>query len=216
MGEPQTQHEIAFPRLSESQIAALARIATRLRLRDGEGLFRAGASRGGFFVVLSGALEIVDDSGGEPRIVAVHGPGEFTGDIDILRRRRPVVSAVARGDTELLEVPPGDIRRIISEQPGLGELILRAFIARREALLASGFQGVRVIGSGRSRDAYRIREFLTRNQVQVTWIDTDDDPGVGELVRSFGLDEQELPAVVARGSGCYATRPRASSPRRSG
>ena len=63
VSEPQTQRDTAFPRLDGSQIAALERIATRHRLQDGEALFRAGASRGGFFVVLSGALEIIDDSG---------------------------------------------------------------------------------------------------------------------------------------------------------
>ena len=154
--DPREEPDIAFPRLDESQIAVLERFASRRSLRDGESLFEAGARRGGFFVVLSGALEIIDSSAGEPRTIAVHEPGEFTGDIDILRRRRPVVSAVARGDTEVLEVPPADIRRIIGEHPALGELILRAFVARRDQLVASGFQGVRVIGSGHSRDAYQI------------------------------------------------------------
>src|SRR6266508_1439875 len=66
--------------------------------------------------------------------------GEFTGDIDILSRRRPVVSAVARGDTQVLHVPSTDIRHIIVERPALGERILKAFIARRDQLLESGFQ----------------------------------------------------------------------------
>ncbi|HEX5831513.1 MAG TPA: cyclic nucleotide-binding domain-containing protein, partial [Gemmatimonadaceae bacterium] len=170
-----TRRDVAFPQLGERDIATLAHSATRRHLRDGESLFQAGASRGGFFVVLSGAVEIVDRNGSEPRPVAVHEPGEFTGDIDILSRRRPVVSAVARGDSELLDVPPSEIRRIIGEQSTLGERILRAFTARRALLLDSGFEGLRVIGSGGSRDASRIREFLTRNQVPVTWIDTDED-----------------------------------------
>ncbi|MGH7648224.1 MAG: FAD-dependent oxidoreductase, partial [Gemmatimonadaceae bacterium] len=47
--------------------------------------------------------------------------------------------------------------------------------------------------------AYHLREFLSRNQVPVTWIDTDDDPGVGELLEHFGLGEKDLPAVVCDG-----------------
>jgi thioredoxin reductase (NADPH) len=191
--------KIAFPRLDQSQIAALAPFATRRHFHDGQPLFQAGTSHGGFFIVLSGAVEIVDSSGSEPRRVALHGPNEFTGDIDILSQRRSVVSAVARGDTDVLEVAPDDIRRIIGEDPGLGELILQAFVTRREQLLESGFQGIRVIGSGSSRDAYRIREFLDRNQVPITWIDVDEDPEAGEMLRHFGLDEAALPVVVCEG-----------------
>ena len=193
------RNEIAFPRLSADQLATLAEYAARRDFHDGDRLFEAGGNRNAFFVVVTGEIEIIDRSGDEPRTVAVHRPGEFTGDVDLLTRRRPLVSAVARGDTRVLEIAPPNVRRIIAERPAVGELILRAFIARRQLLIDSGFQGVRVIGSGRSRDAYHLREFLGRNQVPVTWIDTDEDPGVGELLAHFGLGERDLPAVAYDG-----------------
>ncbi len=163
-----TRQEVAFPRLSDAEIAALAAIGTRRRMRDGEPLFRAGEPGGGFFVVLSGSVEVVDQSGDEPQTVALHQPGEFTGDIDILTRRRPVVSAVARGDTEVLHVPSVEICRIIDERPALGEILLKAFITRRELLEESGFQGLRVVGPEHSRQCLAIRDFLARNQVPFT------------------------------------------------
>jgi thioredoxin reductase (NADPH) len=206
MNETDTKRHAAFPRLDDADIAALTTIASRRRLRDGEPLFEAGGHRGGFFVVLAGAVEIVDRSGDEPRTVIVHQPGEFTGDIDILSRRRPVVSAIARGDTEVLHIPSTDIRRIITERPALGEIILRAFIARRELLVESGFQGLRVIGSERSRDVFRIREFLTRNQVPFTWVGVEAEPAVGELFQSLGLTQEDMPAV-ALGSGALLRNP---------
>lgn len=190
---------VAFPRLTHDQVATLAAFATPRTVREGDLLFEAGGSHNAFFVVVSGTVEIIDRSGDEPRTLVTHQSGEFTGDVDLLTRRRPLVSAVARGDTKVLEIAPADIRRIIAERPAVGEVVLRAFIARREMLLDSGFQGVRVIGSGNSRDAYHLREFLSRNQVPVTWIDTDDDPGVGELLAHFGLGEADLPAVVCDG-----------------
>ena len=110
--------------------------------------------------------------------------------------RPALISAVARGNTEVFEIAPSDIRRIMSERPALGELLLRAFIARRELLVASDFQGLRVLGAGSSRDTFRIRDFLARNQVPFTWVDVDHDPQVGELLRSFGLSEADTPVVV--------------------
>lgn len=190
---------VAFPKLNERQIDTLSKFATRRRFRDGDALFQAGVSPATFFVVLSGAVEIVDRSSKEPRTVVVHQPGEFTGDIDILTRRATVVSAIARGDTEVLEVAPAEVRRIIAEDPATGDVILRAFITRREQLLESGFQGVRVIGPSDSRDTYRIREFLSRNQVPVTWLDVDTDSGATEMLQHFGVDAAALPVVVCAG-----------------
>ena len=188
--------DVANPRLSEPDITALAEVGTRVRLSDGESLFQAGLRRGGFFVVLSGAVEVRDQSGPAPRQVALHGAGQFTGDIDILTRRAPVVSAFARGETELLRVSSAEIRRIISARPAIGDTLLRAFIARREQLLASGLGGIRMLGSAGSRDAFRLRELLTRNQVPFTWIDVDEDPGIAELARHLGLEHEHLPAVI--------------------
>lgn len=196
MSDPEPQG-VANPRLSEADIAALAPHGTCSRLHDGEPLFQAGGQRGGFFVVLEGAVEVLDSAGDEPRRVMLHGPRQFTGDIDVLTRRRSVVGAVARGETEVLGISSSDIRTIIGERPRLGETILRAFIARREELLESGFEGLRVIGSAASREAFRIREFLSRNQVPFTWIDVDEDPGIAEMLRDLGLRGDDLPAIAA-------------------
>lgn len=185
------------PRLTDAEVAALALTGTRRRLHDGEPLFQAGERRGGFYIVLEGEVEIIDRSSTEPRLVATHGPGQFTGDIDILTRRSAVVGAVARGDTTVLGVSSADIRRVIGERPRLGETILRAFIARREELLESGLEGLRVIGSGSSRDSFRLREFLSRNQVPFTWVDVDEEQGITEILGDFGVGEADLPVVAA-------------------
>jgi thioredoxin reductase (NADPH) len=198
--------DVVNPQLTDTEIAALVPHGRRRMLGDGESLFKAGDQRGGFYIVLAGAIQVVDHSGDDAQTIAMHGPGQFTGDIDIIARRRPVVDAVARGETTVLGVSSADIRRIIAERPRIGETILRAFIARREALLESGFQGVRVIGSGESREAFRIREFLSRNQVPFTWIDVAGDPRTADLLRDFGIVEKDLP-VVAAGSSPFIRNP---------
>lgn len=206
MQEPENPWQIANPRLDNAQIAILEPFATARHLQDGDSLFEAGDRRGGFYIVVAGTVEIVDHSTGEPRTVARHGPREFTGDIDIMSRRLPVVSAVARGETDVLHVSSRDIRRIIGARPSLGELILRAFIARREMLVASGFQGLRVIGSGTSKETFRLRKFLASNHVPFKWIDLETEPGVARLLESFGVEERDTPVVV------YGTRPLMRNP----
>jgi thioredoxin reductase (NADPH) len=187
---------VAFPTLDDVHVATLAKFGTRRVSRDGEHLFKAGDREYKFFVVERGAVEIVEHSSGETKRVALHERHAFGGDVSLVTGRPALVSAVARGETEVFEITPADIRRIMGERPALGELLLRAFIARRELLVASDFQGLRVLGAGSSRDTFRIRDFLARNQVPFTWIDVDHDPQVGALLRSFGLSEADTPLVV--------------------
>ncbi|HEX9444371.1 MAG TPA: cyclic nucleotide-binding domain-containing protein, partial [Candidatus Binatia bacterium] len=95
-------HTAAFPKLTDAQMTALSSCAgaTLKRYRDREALFKTGDRNFNFYVVKSGAVEIVDDSGETPKTIAVLGPGEFTGDVAHLTGRPSVVSAIARGDTE--------------------------------------------------------------------------------------------------------------------
>ena len=50
------------------------------RYADGEKLFELGDRDFKFFVVKSGRVEILDESGEKPVSVTILGPGEFTGD----------------------------------------------------------------------------------------------------------------------------------------
>lgn len=189
------QQKVAFPTLDDLQVATLAKFGTRRVLRDGELLIKAGDREYKFFVVERGAVEIVEHSSGDTKRVALHERHAFGGDVSLVTGRPALISAIARGDTEIFEISPADIRRIMGERPALGDLLLRAFIARRELLVASDFQGLRVLGAP-SRDTFRIRDFLAKNQVPFTWIDTTHDPQVGALLKGFGLTEADTPVVV--------------------
>ncbi len=189
-------HETAFPRLDDAQLAELKRFATPRTFRDGEALFSAGERGFKFFVVLSGRVAITEAASGAVRTVTVHGPREFTGDVDMLTGRPAVVTARAQGDCEVLEVGPEDLRRLIGERPDLGDRVLHAFVARRRLLEASGFVGCRVVGSRYSRDTFRVRDFLARNRVPFTWVDPDSDPVAEELLRRLGVPASDLPIVT--------------------
>ena len=187
---------IAFPTLDDLQVTSLATFGTRRSLRDGEYLFKAGDREYKFFVVERGAVEIMEHSSGELKRVALHERHAFGGDVSLVTGRPALVNAIARGETEVFEIAREDIKRIMGERPALGDVLFRAFIARRELLVASEFQGLRVIGPGSCRDTFRIRDFLARNQVPFTWIDLDRESQVDEMLQGFGLTEADTPVVV--------------------
>jgi thioredoxin reductase (NADPH) len=195
----QALYAAAYPKLDDIQIASLAKCAGAevQRYQDGQYLFRVGDRNYKFYVVRSGQVEIRDEGGETPKIVRVHPPGEFTGDESQLSGTATLLSAVARGDCEVYEIPTEKLRQVWNRCPDLGDIILQAFIARRQLLLESGeFTGLRVIGSRYSRDTFRIRDFLARNRVLFTWLDLETDQKVRRLLEHFGVSEDETPVVV--------------------
>src|SRR5438477_9780865 len=201
-GSPMVTHElseVAFPTLDEAQIAEIERCADASleHHEDGEVLIEVGDRDFKFFLVKSGAVEILDMSGDAPRTIVVHGPGQFSGDVSHLTGNPAVIRAVARGATEAYAVSSDALRQMLNECPALSDIILQAFIARRQLLRQSeSFTGLRVIGSRYSRDTFRIRDFLAKNRVLFTWLDLENDREVGELLEQFGVSEADTPIVA--------------------
>ena len=82
---------------------------------------------------------------------------------------------------------PDGLRQILNHCPDLSDIILQAFIARRQLLRESAdFTGLRVIGSRYSQDTFRVRDFLAKNRVLFTWLDLEADPQVKQLLKQFG------------------------------
>ena len=193
---------VAFPTLDETQISQLARCtdAEPKLFRDGQRLFSAGDQNMNFFIVKSGEVEIVDYSGDEPKTLTTHRQGQFTGDISHLTGLPAIVTGVARGDCEVYEITGDALRNALNQCPVISDIILQAFIARRQLLRESpNFTGLRVIGSRYSPDTFRVRDFLSKNRVLFTWVDVETDPNVDRLLKQFGVTESDTP-VVACGS----------------
>ena len=192
-------HQVAFPRLDDSQLDALGRCAgaSLHQHKAGQKLIEVGERDFKFFVVKSGEIEILDESGETPKTIAVLERGEFTGDVSHLTGGPSLVSAIVRDTCETYEVSAEGVREILNRFPALGDVILQAFIARRQLLKESGnFTGLRVIGSRYSRDTLRIRDFLSRNRVPFTWLDLEADPQVDQLLKQFGVSAADTPVVA--------------------
>lgn len=195
----QTLHSIAFPILNEDQIAQAGECTTLTpkRYQDGETLIAIGDRAFKFFIVKSGAIEILDDSGDEPKVIATHRKGQFTGDISHLTGGPAIITAIARDNCEVYEISAAALRHLLNQCPSLSDIILQAFIARRQLLRESpNFIGLRVIGSRYSADTFRVRDFLTRNRALFTWVDLETDPQVNQLLKEFGVTEADTPVVA--------------------
>ena len=176
-GMPETaDREGAFPRLAEDQLTRLRGLGEVRAAEAGEVLFAEGDASSDFFVVLSGALAIVQGYGRENRVIAVHGPGRFTGELSTLTGQRIYLSGVVRDPGEVVQVPIEKLREIVDEDKVLSDLILGAYMARR-SILIDAETGIKLIGSRFSPDSRRLREFLARNRMPYQWTDLEEALG---------------------------------------
>lgn len=190
---------LAFPKLDAETLAGFdsCKLPVRKRYRDGEALFHAGDRDSRFFVIISGKVEIVDETGDEPKTVVMHEPGEFAGDVSQITGRPAVVSGYARGEIEVFEVSQPALREILNQHPDLADIILQAFITRRQLLRESGnFVGLRVIGPHSSTETFRVSDFLSRNGALFTWLDPTTDAHVADLLEQVGHKETDWPVVM--------------------
>jgi len=201
-----SEHDVAFPRLSRAQIDALRPWGRVRAIAPGDVLFQEGDRGFSFYVVLEGAVEIVEQSHGTPRQVTVHEPGEFTGDVDTLSGRAALVTGRATARGEVLELTAAELRQAVDALPETAEIVLKAFLTRRTLLLSDGFEGIKIIGSRFSPDAHRLRDFATRNAIPFTWIDLESDEQAETLLRQFGVPPSATPVVIGR-EGRYLPNP---------
>ena len=95
----------AFPSLTDEQIETLAAYGQRRPTREGDLLFRQGDPECDFFVILAGTVAIVEGYGSDERVISVHGPGRFLGELNLLTGQAVFVTAVVREAGEVLAVP---------------------------------------------------------------------------------------------------------------
>jgi thioredoxin reductase (NADPH) len=188
----------AFPRLTDEQIAALTPLGERRRTRPGEVLYREGDRVAELLVILAGQVAIIEGYGGHERLILVHGPGRFLGEVNLLTGQASFTTAVVREAGEILAIPMERLRSALLQDPLLEDLILRACLLRRAILVGLG-TGFRIVGSRHSPDTRRLREFAARNRLPHSWVDLEEDSEAEALLRELGVAPEETPIVIWRG-----------------
>ncbi|MEV5714688.1 FAD-dependent oxidoreductase [Amycolatopsis mediterranei] len=190
----------AFPRLTREQLDALCPAGERRPVRPGDVLYAQGECSPGWYVVLSGKVAIQHREGDETRTVRVHGPGRFLGELGLLEGQPSFFTAVAAEPGEVLVAGVGELKRLVTGDPVLGDLILRAYLVRRALIIGSG-DGLRIVGSCYSPDTRRLLEFVARNRLPYRLDDLDQDRGAEALLRRLGVTVDQTPVVVLPGAG---------------
>ncbi|WPB82523.1 FAD-dependent oxidoreductase [Archangium violaceum] len=198
--DPYARDAQTFPRLSPEMAERVAAYGTEEWLPGGTLLFQRGDRSVDFFLVLEGSVEIFDHGPhDEPSVFTVHDDRQFTGELDLFNDREVLVSGRTRSDSRVTRVKRADFRRMVSNEPDIGEMIMRAFILRRVGLIRHVHGGVVLIGPGHGGNTLRLQSFLLRNGYPHRLFDTEADPDAGGFLACFKLTAEQLPVVIAPG-----------------
>ena len=206
MTEPQLNppvspsHEaLMFPVLTSAQIARIAAHGVTRPITEGEVLIEAGDPVVPVFVVKAGEIEIVRPSPLGDTLVAVHGPGKFSGEANIMLGRRSLTRARATRSGEVIQLTREEMLGLVQTDAEISDILMRAFIYRRLELASHGLGDVVLIGSQHSAGTLRIKEFLTRNGHPFTYLDLDRDADVQDLLDRFHIAATDVPVLLCRG-----------------
>ncbi|MFE3505759.1 FAD-dependent oxidoreductase [Kitasatospora sp. NPDC059160] len=185
----------AYPLLSDDQIAILRSCGQVRPVREGEQLVRAGDPSEEFFVVLSGTVAVVEGHSEQQQLVHLHEPRSFLGELGVLEGQTALLGALVSTPGEVLAVGLAALRDLLSREPALGDVILRAYLLRRTILAGAG-TGFRIIGSAFSPDTRRLLDFAARNRLPHRWADLEKDTEAEALLTRLGIAPEETPIVV--------------------
>lgn len=190
-----------FPTLTAAQIDRVRPSGKVREVNDGDILFQPGDAGVSFFILLSGRMEIVQPDLHGERFIIAHGPGEFTGELSMISGQRCLVLGRVTESGEFLELSSEGLRALIARDAELSEIIMRAFILRRLALISHNLGNMILMGSRHSAHTLRLREFLGRNGHPYTYVDLDTDKTSQELLDRFQVKVEDIPVVICQGHG---------------
>jgi thioredoxin reductase (NADPH) len=178
------------PILSESQLATLASHGEQRSAEVGDVLFRVGDTRYPFIAILAGEAAILDANGRE---IIRHGASGFLGEMNLMSGQTVYLTAVVTQPMRYIAVDRDELRPLLFEDGPLGDLLLSAFMARREALQQQGV-GIEIVGPRSSEPTRRIVEFARRNRLPYTWRDPEHsaDPALAAQIDELAPDEIPL------------------------
>lgn len=180
------------PTLSASQLATLIELGEERTADVGDVLYRVGDRDYPFIAIVEGEVAILDAGGNE---IVRHGASGFLGELNLLSGQTVFVTAVVIKPLNYIAVDREVLRSLLYEDGPLSDVVLSAFIARREALQRVQGIGVEIVGPHSSKATMRMLEFARSNRLPLTWRDPEraDDPAAAALVTD--LDEATLPLV---------------------
>src|SRR5205823_2237477 len=108
-----------FGALPEKQLKTAAHLADEVEVKEGTHLVDEGRFAHEFFVIEDGKADVVVDG----KTIAELGPGDFFGEIALIKTERRTASVVAKTPMKLVVIFGPNFRSLASDLPGVQQKI---------------------------------------------------------------------------------------------
>jgi thioredoxin reductase (NADPH) len=156
----------------------------------GEKLFEIGDETYPFIAILEGEAAVRDGAGNE---IVRHGASGFLGEMNLLSGQTVFLTAVVTEPMRYIAVEREELRRLLREDAPLSDILLSAFVQRREMLQQRQGIGVEIVGPRSSEPTRRLVDFAKRQRLPYTWADPAESEEAAQALE--GLEPSEIPLV---------------------
>jgi thioredoxin reductase (NADPH) len=155
----------------------------------GDELFRIGDETYPFIAIVEGEAAVLDGAGHE---IVRHSESGFLGEMNLLSGQTVFLTAVVTRPLRYIAVERETLRTLLFEDSTLSDLLLPAFVSRREMLQQRQGIGVEVIGPRDSHETRETIDFLKRQRLPHSWRDPAEDAEAAALFGELAADEVPL------------------------
>src|SRR5882757_1818995 len=129
--------------LSQSQLDMLAEHGEEKTAAVGDVLFEVGDETYPFIAIREGEAAILDPTGRE---IVRHGTSGFLGEMNLLSGQTVFLTAVVTEPMRYIAVDRETLRGLLFEDGALSDILLSAFVQRRELLQQQEGVGIEIVG----------------------------------------------------------------------
>ena len=115
-----------FAECSRKELGEVAGIADEIDLREGKELTKQGKPGREFFILVEGTADVKKGS----RRVNELGPGDFFGEISLIRHTPRTATVVATSPVRTLVITERSFQSLLQHQPGIQNKVMSALAAR--------------------------------------------------------------------------------------
>lgn len=181
-----------FSKLSDESLSLLAKGCKFKIIQKGDVLFLQSDPSESAYVVCSGKISIILNSpDGREMVINEMRKGDIFGELGILTNKSRSTSAIARSESELLDIPHKVFLRLIDDEPQLTRRILELTVSRLQN--SSERESALVFMDAQARLAHLLLE-LDKQGEEAGYITVSQD----ELAQRTGLIRQTVAKALGK------------------
>src|SRR3984957_13249205 len=183
----------AYPVFTADQLDRLRAYGTVRSVRAGEVLFSPADDTYDLLVVLSGEVEVTEESRGGRVRFNPHRLGSFVGELNLLTGQRPFHTARVVADAEILTISHAHLRVLLDHETEIADVLVRALIARRGWRVSGDVfnAAIEIIAPAPPAQTLALRTFRGRNTIAYRWVDADQVDDLDDYLSGVGVTRQD-------------------------